>query len=79
MEHSYGKYCADQKNGLKATIQNALPERRTMVFFTKMFFFSFSRNAGMKEPVYDLEPFLTPNQKKRLKVKEIFANKYTNM
>jgi hypothetical protein len=35
--------------------------------------------AGIKEPVYDLEPFLTPNQKKRLQVKEIFEKKYTNM
>lgn len=35
--------------------------------------------TGIKEPVYDLEKFLTPNQKKRLQVKEVFANKYKNM
>ena len=40
---------------------------------------TFTEIFGIKEPVYDLEPFLTPNQKKRLQVKERFEKKYTNM
>jgi hypothetical protein len=47
--------------------------------FLKTFLSIFCLVAGMKEPVYDMEPFLTPNQKKRLQVKEVFAKKYTNM
>ncbi|XP_028392205.1 39S ribosomal protein L38, mitochondrial-like [Dendronephthya gigantea] len=40
---------------------------------------NFTEILGIKEPVYDLEPFLTPNQRKRSQVREIFAKKYTNM